>query len=554
MKIHSLGSVLSLSLLSLSVAQAAKYTVVEIPVTELGQYSYAEAINDSGEVAVTVQNPFNPPIDVSIVDFENEVLIATLTDLEGAKAGNINAEDLAILYVYVKAGVNNALFQQLGTYQSYLVDDSSVQSLPGLDKIQAELGVYSQSINTITHSLNNIDTRIGTSSDPYYKINYTFEDGTDAIFQVHDFTIRGWVDINGQVFELPPIDTTLGGESEGYDVNNSLTAVGYGTVQVSTTLATAVEGCSDETTRGDLPLEVCLRGLMGSGSIGSGFQRRGMVWQLDLTGNILESKQLGLLITPEEDDSRFYVSRALAINDNGIIVGESQTYYQDDSTRLVSQAAIFNGDDVTGFVDDLDYFNSRAEDINNSNLVVGQAFKTINGSSRSKFFVHDINSGETLYPLDFFPGSSSEAHAINDNNLVVGEGEVESTITGVRARQAFLYDYNTEEFVNLNAMLSCDSPYTLSQAKDINNNDEISATAVRRLPKRDVAGNEALDSAGNVIFEDVVVAVKLVPVPGGNIDDCSASDEVFTRKGASLQTGFLFGLLLLTVIRVWRRK
>jgi hypothetical protein len=554
MKIHRLGSALTLSLLSLSVAHAAKYSVVEIPVTELGQYSYATAINDSGQVAVTVQNSFNPPIDVSLVDFENAVLVETLTDLEGAKAGNINDEDLAILYSYVKSGANNALFQQLAIYQSYLLDNNSAQLLPGLDQIDSGLGSYSQSVNTITHGLNNTNVRVGTSSDPFYKVPYTFEDGSDKTFVVHDFTIRGFADINGSIIELPPVDTTLGGESEGLDINNSLTAVGYGTVLVSASLQASVDNCNDDTKRGDQPLETCLQGLMGTGSIGGFFQRRAMVWQLDEQGNIVETKQLGLLITPAEDDTRVYVSRALAINDNGIIVGESQTYFQEKTTSIVSQAAIFDGDLVTTFVDDQEFFGSSAADINNNNLVVGQAFKTINGGTRSKFFIHDINSGETAFPLDFFPGSSSVAKAINNNNLVVGQGEVESSITGTRAREAFLYDHNTEEFINLNSLLSCDSPYVLSQANDINNNDEISATAVKRLAKRDVAGNEQLDSAGNVIFEDTVVAVKLIPIAGGSVDDCSANDDVFTRNGASLQNNFLLALLLLTGFRMWRRK
>lgn len=553
MKINRLASALTLSLLSLSVVQAAKYRVVELPVTELGQYSFSSAINDSGEVAVTVQNPFNPPIDVSLIDFESETLIDTLTDLNAAAAGNINDEDLAILYSLVKSGADNPLFQQLASYQSYLVDGSSAQLIPGLDQFDADLGTLTQSMNTITRALDNSSTRVGTSTDPYYKLPYTFEDGTDVTFVVHDFAVRGFADVNGVAVELPPLEATLGGESEAYDINNSLTVAGYGTTEVLETFQTTVENCSDEELRGDQPLELCLNALMSSGSIGIRFQRRAMIWQLDTQGNIIESRQLGLLLTPPEDDTRLYTSRALAINDNGIAVGESNAYYKGDTTKVATYAAIFDGENVTSFADDEEVLSSKAEDINNNNLVVGQSYKTVNGSSRSKFYVHDMNSGETIYPDDFFPGSSSVARAINDNNIVVGEGEVESTITGTRRREAFLYDYNLATFQNLNGLLACDSSYTISQANDINNDDVISATAFKRLPKLDIAGNEVLDDAGNVIFEDSIIAVKLEPIAGGTVDDCSLDDETFKRKGGVLGWWSLGLFMMLFARRAYRK-
>ena len=159
-------------------------------------------------------------------------------------------------------------------------------------------------------------------------------------------------------------------------------------------------------------------------------------------------------------------------------MGTSNAFFGDNPNNfVVNAAAVFDGDEVVGFINDQEYPQSTAEDINNNDIVVGYATKIINGSSRTKFFVHDYRGEVTEFPNDFFNSSSSVANAINDNGLVVGQGEVETNLSGSRRSEGFIYDIDSKEFTNINDLLSCNSPYTIVQANDINERDEIAATA-----------------------------------------------------------------------------
>ncbi len=73
MKINMLAAALSLSLMTMASAQAAKYRVVEIPLSEKGVQAFSGKINDSGEVIATIQTPINPPIDIDLIDFDNNL-------------------------------------------------------------------------------------------------------------------------------------------------------------------------------------------------------------------------------------------------------------------------------------------------------------------------------------------------------------------------------------------------------------------------------------------------------------------------------------------------
>ena len=112
MKTTRLAAILPLSLLTISLAQGAQYRVVELGTTDIGQSAFASDINDSGQVSVNIQNLYRPPIDVSLINFELESLIDSLTDIEAAKAGNLNDKDYLLLYSYVMNNRENQYFQQ----------------------------------------------------------------------------------------------------------------------------------------------------------------------------------------------------------------------------------------------------------------------------------------------------------------------------------------------------------------------------------------------------------------------------------------------------------
>jgi hypothetical protein len=220
-------------------------------------------------------------------------------------------------------------------------------------------------------------------------------------------------------------------------------------------------------------------------------------------------------------------------------------------------AVIFDQDEIINITPEPDSNVARssntissAADINNDNLVVGYQVKSVNGTNRRKFFVYDMLLEEITFPNDFFLGSSSNALDINNNGMVVGYGEVDASLTG-RRNEGFLYDIAAEQFYGIRELISCDSPYTIVQANSINDQNEIAATARYQGSARDSRGEVLLDSAGLEIQVDLVTAVKLELIPGGEIDNCDPIVDKINRErqGASVVWMLGFGLILLG----WRR-
>jgi hypothetical protein len=401
---------------------------------------------------------------------------------------------------------------------------------------------------------------VGAGEGLYYTVPYTLTDGTETAFVVNDFSNRGFVGIQGKTVPLLPIDTTLGGISEAYDINENNQVVGYGTTALeSASLQTAVDNCSDEDLRADVPFESCIKTLIDSYSANlvATSQTRGMIWQLDNDGEVLASTELGILLTPDADDTTIYASRAVAINDNGIAVGTSSAEYEISNVIINrSFATIFDGEQLINLTPEADEtalrtlsspLVSSAVDINNDNLVVGYQLKSVNGNVRTKFFVYDMDVGELIFPADFFLGSSSAPLSVNNNGLVVGYGEVDAS-RSARRNSGFLYDHNNQTFTDINTLLACDSPYTILQGNGINDNNEIIATARVETEIRDAKGQILLGDDGNTIIREAVIAVKLEPIPGGQVDSCElpANSQTRDRQGASMSwllllAGFAFG-------------
>ena len=63
-----------------SASHAAQYQLELLPLDEVAVNNFAQAITNDGTVYVTAQDEFNPPIDLSLIDFENEDLLEALTD------------------------------------------------------------------------------------------------------------------------------------------------------------------------------------------------------------------------------------------------------------------------------------------------------------------------------------------------------------------------------------------------------------------------------------------------------------------------------------------
>ncbi len=552
-----LAATLSLALIVAPVSQAARYRVVELPVTDKGQSTFPSAIGEDGNIIVNVTGAFNIPIDLDLLDFDSEALMNVLTDVESARNGNFNSTDYEIILALIKAADGTQNSQQIANSVGFLASESETTYIPGFDQFSDQDNEFTFNSTTLVRDVNDSGFSVGTGEGFYSNLDYTLESGENVTFVLHDFGIRAFVNLGNTVVGLPAPMTSAGGISEAYGINESNQVIGYGsTLIVSDSLETSLANCEDDELRGDVPLESCINSIISSftGSATSFAQLRGLIWQLDGQGNLLDTKELGILFEPDADDASNYSSQAFAINDNGIAVGVSNGQYtENDVTAVRNFAVIFDQDEIINITPEPDSNVARssntissAADINNDNFVVGHQVKSVNGTNRRKFFVHDMLLGETTFPNDYFLGSSSIALDINNNGMVVGYGEVDASLTG-RRNEGFLYDIAEEQFYGIRELISCDSPYTIVQANSINDNNEIAATALYSGSARDSRGEILLDSAGNEIQVELVTAVKLELIPGGEIDKCdSIIDEINReRQGASVTWMLAFGALIL---------
>jgi hypothetical protein len=556
-----LAATLSLALIVAPVSQAARYRVVELPVTDEGQSSFPSAIGEDGNITVNVRGAFNVPIDLDLLDFDSDALIIALTDIESARTGNFNSADYEILLALIKSADGTQSSQQIANTVSYLASENETSYIPGFDQLSDQNNEFTFNSTTVVRDINDSGFSVGTGEGYYSKLDYTFESGQNVNFVLHEFGTRAFVSLGNTVIGLPAPETMAGGVSEAYAINESNQVIGYGsTLIISDTLETTLTDCEDDELRGDIPFESCINSTISTftASAASFAQLRGLIWQLDEQGNLLETKQLGILFEPDADDIKNYSSQALAINDNGIAVGVSNGQYtENDVTVARNFAVIFDQDEIINITPEPDSNVARssntissAADINNDNLVVGYQVKSVNGTNRRKFFVYDMLLEEITFPNDFFLGSSSNALDINNNGMVVGYGEVDASLTG-RRNEGFLYDIAAEQFYGIRELISCDSPYTIVQANSINDQNEIAATARYQGSARDSRGEVLLDSAGLETQVDLVTAVKLELIPGGEIDNCDPIVDKINRErqGASVVWMLGFGLILLG----WRR-
>ena len=96
--------------------------------------------------------------------------------------------------------------------------------------------------------------------------------------------------------------------------------------------------------------------------------------------------------------------------------------------------------------------------------------------------------------------------------------------------------------------LPCESEYTIVEATDINEDNEIFASAIVKTQRRDAKGELMRDADGEIDVEDVVRAVKLVPVDG-EIEGCNVVVEKVERKGAGFGWLSLFAMLTFALQR-----
>lgn len=437
------------------------------------------------------------------------------------------------------------------------------------DQKLAGTDVLSRSTKEYISGITNEGWVYGNASAPYLPLDFTESDGDEVTHWVREFTTRGFFSPDGgaSIIEItPPSELTLpeeqrfGGQSAILDISESHIAVGYASTSIDQDaldfIADDTGGCADPDVLDDLPYEVCIQRI-----VDNIYNTEAMMWTIDAQG-IVSAETLGHLVTPHEDDVREYINYAQAVNNNGVAVGFAYGWQDENETnpsaneRRELYAVVYKNGEVKDFTDDHSkYFRSKAYDINDAGIAVGHVTTYINGNLRTKFYHVDTNAEtmEMILPTDFFTGSSSTARAINEAGKVVGEGEVETQNDNngstPRRTHGFLYDITSKTFTNLNDFLACDSAYTIIEARDINDANEISATALVRVPRHDSKGVLMVDDKGEQLFEDVVRAVSLKPI-NGEVEDCSKVEEKVERQGA----GFGLSSLALLVFVGLRRR
>ncbi|SET28000.1 DUF3466 family protein [Thalassotalea agarivorans] len=597
-------SVLAASILStlcFSAANAAKYTVVDKGEVNGVKFTYGQASNNAGEMAISGTNILNFPVQfeyISDATFDliflyaqsNAILsrdLEPIEDFEALKAGNPTANDLAWTVLYLNANASNPLFQKVGAVVAMYNAGagSTTEEIAVFDKVFEGTGDLTRSTTDYVNGISNGSWLYGTASSPYVPIDHTtevYDENGDVVESVtrtmfvkefaldgeDGFITRGYLySPSGDLIPVRPFDQTYGGISAVSDYNDDAQiAVGYASTEINETVLEVIEsddfveingqsqiGCKNPDSLNLIPFEVCVETIL----LSTAYSTEATKWTIDPVSGTTEVELLGKLITEQdEDDLRSFVSYAQKVNSSGVAVGYAEGWFNDNRTgpRDITQlyAVVYRDGKVLDFNENkAEYFNSRAYDINDNGIAVGHTSHWVNGSIRTSFYYVDTNEEQPtlVMPKDFFVGSASTARAINIHGQVVGEGEVEfhndSGGQKQRRRNAFLYDIESDTFTNVNDLLSCEQrlDYTIVEARDIDDNGGISATALIKAPRLDAKG-EPVEG----VFDDVLRAVYL-QTTDGEIEDCAQDDEKYERQGAGMGILATFMLSLFAIRR-----
>jgi len=596
--ILALGVTTALSLGAFSTSHAATYEVADKGSAENLKYTYGKKQNNQGVMAVSGTTIYNFPVQFdhfSESDFVNIRNFAytyqnyyygldVIEDYDALVAGDPTANDLAWSKLYLQ---DRNKSNQNPNYEYQIVGDTAGMINFGGDSESTEIRIFDTAFDG-TYSAESVITRstidivegvtdsgiaFGTATAPYLPMEgpATESDGTFKIHWVREHGQRGFFspDNGVTIYPVMPKETRYGGGiSAIFDVNDVGVAVGYYSFDLGRNreeyVLDTTGGCADPAILDDIPEEICIQKI-----------QNGMYHLMPFKATLsdsgeVETTELGLLVSPHVDDERAFSSQAIAINNNGVAVGYAHGWDDTDVTtpaedeRMTGSYAVIFKEDEEGNKEVFDfnqkhyYFSfgsvypfSRANDINDNGLVIGYTHNA--DTFVKKFFYVDTNvpnsEMEIVMPKDFFTTSKSTALAVNNGGVIVGEAEIEThndSADNPRRTAGFMYDTSSDSpvIIDLNTLLACDSKYNILKANDINAEGEISATAIVKEQSYDAKG---VAIPGEQI--DVVRAVLLTLVEGGEVEDCGSTEEKVERQGASINNVVLLALFSLLGLR-----
>lgn len=542
------------SLLVSSSALAAKYKVTELSVTPEHRQSFGIANNDVGDVLSLAREGINYPFYFDDTFVNNSATLHTNCGVSQEELDNQLLDESSADCVVSQLGDTSSSYFYNPIYQKIGDDKTAYYGVNWDSGVINVADVESEELNDFTRSnieqlkeVNNASKAVGTITAPYTK--QTFIIGTDDSSTTFEFFARehderAVVVTDGNVTILEPSFTDYGGKSFANDISDSGFVAGYESIGIYGVFDDEIDAtCTGET----YPASICQWSYTVQEDI---YQMRAVIWQIGDDNQVIGKQNYGLAFSPSETQSLNYRSYASAVNDEGIAVGYGSVPFTTTSSSASDKPLLF----INGAVEEVlenndDYDRGYATDINNSNIVVGKVQTYLDSQYNDKMFVYDIDSKTFELPTIFYKGSRTTANAINDNGLVVGNGEYEVSNADNRRKHGYVYDVNTGTFNDLNDFTSCDSTLEIVDAVDINNNDEIVATALKTVQSIDALGNLEVDDDGNDIMVQVPVAVLLEPIAGGEIESCAEEVVKYERKGFSNSVWMISFLSIFAVIR-----
>jgi hypothetical protein len=598
--ILSLGITSALSLSVISYSHAATYEVVDKGNAENLEYTYGKKQNNQGVMAVSGTNIYNFPVQfqyftdadfnsisyLALTRHDYEYGLEPIEDMEAMKEGNPTANDLAWAKMYLKAESTSSrnlyfTYQMIGDFAAMTNLGEGSQSTEfrvfdtAFDGSYSADSILTRSTIDVIEGVSDSGITFGTATAPYLPM--------EEFANISGILVQHWLRAHGQrgffspdngetIFPVMPIETKYGGGiSAIFDMNENGVAVGYSSYKISEFRRDYIlddsTGC-EEPNRYNIPYDICVQ-----------YHQSGMYHiqafkaSVSAEGNV-ETEQLGLLITPHEDDDRGFSSQALAVNNHGVTVGYSHGWDSNSVTtpsateRMTGSYAVIFKEDESGNKEVFDFNQqhyafgygsiypfSKAHDINDSGLVVGYS-RAVDFDLGKRFFYVDssVSNSEMkiVIPDGFFNSSESTAFSVNSAGIIVGEAEIEThndSSDNPRRTTGFMFDTSQEspKIIDVNTLISCKSAYNILKVNDINDEGEMSATAIVKEQRYDAKGQPI---EGEQI--DVVRAVVLKPIPDDGEAPCSETEKKVERQGASF-AGFTL-ISLLSILGLRRRR